>query len=162
MVDCDTINVKRGELYLKLIELDLAGTTGEVEDPKFILNSILMSTDQFEEKMDILKIASTVRFDSLTNYSKLEVESWLVICVNKRKVIEDTLRQISRECRDLKSTLFDIKLRQEITAAPMRDYIENWLKNALTKIMELYQEEVVATGHEIPMKEIRKGTSASR
>jgi hypothetical protein len=121
-----------------------------------------MSTDQFEEKMDILKIASTVRFDSLTNYSKLEVESWLVICVNKRKVIEDTLRQISRECRDLESTLFDTKLRQEITAAPMRDYIENWLKNALTKIMELYQEEVVATGHEIPMKEIRKGTSTSR
>ena len=71
MVDCDTINVKRGELYLKLIELDLFGTTGEVEDPKFILNSILMSTDQFEEKMDILKIASTVRFDSLINYSKL-------------------------------------------------------------------------------------------
>jgi hypothetical protein len=27
MVDCDTISVKRGELYLKLIKLDLYGTT---------------------------------------------------------------------------------------------------------------------------------------
>jgi hypothetical protein len=45
LVDCDTLSVKRGESYLKLIELDLAGTTGEVEDPKFILNSIFMTKE---------------------------------------------------------------------------------------------------------------------
>jgi hypothetical protein len=66
LVDCDTIVVKRGELYLKLIELDLARTTGEVEDPKLILNSIHMTKEQIEEKMDILKIASAERFNSLT------------------------------------------------------------------------------------------------
>jgi hypothetical protein len=31
----------------------------------------------------------------------------------------------------------------------MRDYIENWLKMALTKIMKLGQEEEVTTGHRI-------------
>jgi hypothetical protein len=51
-----------------------------------------------------------------------------------------------------KIELFDIKVRKEITIAPIRDYIENWLKNALTKIMELDQEEVVATSHKIPAK----------
>jgi hypothetical protein len=128
LVDCDTISVKKGDLYLKLIELDLAGTTGDVEDPHLILDSILMSKEQFEEKMELLKTASTERFNSLTEYSKLEVESWLVSYVNKNKYIEDTLHQLSIEFRDLENSLFDIKVRKEIIVAPMRDYIENWLK----------------------------------
>jgi hypothetical protein len=48
LVECDTISVKRGELYLKLIELDLAGSTRDVEDPHLILNSILMSKEQLK------------------------------------------------------------------------------------------------------------------
>jgi hypothetical protein len=95
LVNCDTISVKRGESYLKLIELDLAGTTREVEDPKFILNSILMSKEQFKEKLELLKSASAERFNSLTKYSELEVESWLVSYVNKNEDIEDTLHQLS-------------------------------------------------------------------
>jgi hypothetical protein len=59
LVDCDTLSVKKGELYLKLIELDLAGTTGEVQDPKLILNSMLMTREQFEEHLEILKVVST-------------------------------------------------------------------------------------------------------
>jgi hypothetical protein len=41
----------------------------------------------------------------------------------------------------------------------MRDYIENWLKNALIKITEPDQEEAVTTGQGIPTKENTKGTS---
>jgi hypothetical protein len=71
LVDCDTTSVKRGESYLKLIELDLARKTGEVEDQKFILNSIFMSKEKFKEKMELLKYASAERFNSLTENSKL-------------------------------------------------------------------------------------------
>jgi hypothetical protein len=38
--------------------------------------------------------------------------------------------------KDLENSLFDIKVRQEITVAPMRECIENWLKKALIKITE--------------------------
>jgi hypothetical protein len=69
LVDCDTISVKEGDLYLKLIELDLTGTIGDVEDPHLILDSILMSKEQFKEKLELLKTASTERFNSLTKYS---------------------------------------------------------------------------------------------
>jgi len=48
LVDCDTICVKKGDLYLKLIELDLVGTTGDVEDPSLLFNYILMSREQFK------------------------------------------------------------------------------------------------------------------
>jgi hypothetical protein len=53
--DCDTLSVKKWESYLKLIELDLAGTTGEVQDPKLLLNSIFMTKEKFEEHLEILK-----------------------------------------------------------------------------------------------------------
>jgi len=56
------------------------------------------------------------------------MESWLVIYVNNNKDIEDTLHQLSIEFRYLENSLFDIKVRQELTISPMRDYIENWLK----------------------------------
>jgi hypothetical protein len=162
LVECDTISVKRGELYLKLIELDLAGSIGDVDDPCLILNSILMSKEQFEEKLDSLKTATAEKFNNLTEYSETKVESWLVSYVNKNEDIEDTLHQLSMDFKDLENLLFDIKVRQEIIVAPMRDYIENWLKKALTKIIEPDQEEAVVTGQGIPMKENIKGTPTSR
>jgi protoheme ferro-lyase len=44
----------------------------------------------------------------------------------------------------------------------MRDYIENWLKKASTKISEPDQAKVVTTDHGIPSKENTKGTSMNR
>jgi hypothetical protein len=69
----------------------LAGTNGEIEDPKFILNSIFISKEQFEEKLELLKSASAKKFNSLNKYSELEVESWLVSYVNKNEEIKYAL-----------------------------------------------------------------------
>jgi hypothetical protein len=45
-----------------------------------------VSKEKFEEKMDILKTTLVERFNSLTDYSELEVERWLVSYVKKMKV----------------------------------------------------------------------------
>jgi hypothetical protein len=50
LVDCDTISVKKGDLYLKLIELDLAGTIGDVEDPHLILIQYLCQRRNLKKK----------------------------------------------------------------------------------------------------------------
>jgi hypothetical protein len=59
LVECDVTSVKRGELYLKFIELELARSTGDVEDSHLIMNMILLSKEQMEKNLDSLKIAST-------------------------------------------------------------------------------------------------------
>jgi hypothetical protein len=115
-------------LYHKLTEIDLAGTTGEVQDPKLILNSIFMTRQQFEEHVEILKGLSAEKFNNIIEYNENEIESWLVSYANKNEDIEDTLHQLSYELRELEGILFDIKIRQEINVAPMKDYIEDWLK----------------------------------
>jgi hypothetical protein len=75
--------------------------------------------------LEFLKTTSAERFNSLIEYSKLEVKIWLVSYINKNEYVEDTLHQISIEFIDLESSLYDIKVKQEIGVAPMRDYIEN-------------------------------------
>jgi hypothetical protein len=66
--DLDTLGVKGGEVYLKLIDLDLVGTIGEVDDTKIILNFVFITKEQFEAKLESLKSASTERFNGLTEY----------------------------------------------------------------------------------------------
>ena len=101
LAECDVINSKRGELFLKLVELKLAGSTEDVEDPHLIMNSIILSKEKMEEKLDSLKISSTDMFNNLIEYSKIEVEGWIVCYVNKNDDIEDTLHQLTMEFKYL-------------------------------------------------------------
>jgi hypothetical protein len=105
-----------------------------------------------------LNALSVEKINSLTKYTEQEVESWLVIYVNKNEDIEDMLHQLSIGFRDLQRTLFDIKVRQEIIIVPMRDYIENCLNQALIKITEEDEAEAVGIGHVTTAKENTQGT----
>jgi len=93
----------------------------------------------------------------MIKYIEHEVENWLINYVNKNEDIEDTLHQISIDHREYESTSFDIKVRQEITVTPMKDYIKNWLKKYLIKTIEEGQMEVVSIGHETTTNETTKG-----
>ena len=95
----------------------------------------------------------------MIEYTEQEVKSWLVRYVNKNEDIEDTLHQISIEFRDFERTLFHIKVKQEIIVTHMREYIENWLKQALIKITEEDKKEVVGTSHVTATKENTRESS---
>jgi hypothetical protein len=43
---------RKNEAYLKIIDLDIVGTTIEVSDPKYISNSMLMTRQHFKEKIE--------------------------------------------------------------------------------------------------------------
>jgi hypothetical protein len=47
-------------------------------------------------------------------------------------------------------------VRQEVIVAPMRDYVENWLKQALIKITEENQEVAVITDPRTQLRRIQK------
>jgi hypothetical protein len=55
----------------------------------------------------------------MIEYTEHEVEIWLVNYVNKNEDIEDTLHQLLIDFRDYESTLFDIKVIQEIIVSPL-------------------------------------------
>jgi hypothetical protein len=52
---CSEAILKREELFKRLIEIDLAGGTNELKDPKLILNSMFLTKQQFGEQVEIFK-----------------------------------------------------------------------------------------------------------
>jgi hypothetical protein len=111
-VECDAISSKIGELFLNLVELKLNVSTEDVDDTHLIMKSILLSKEQMKEILDSLKISLGEKFKNLTEYSKKQIEGWLVNYVNSNDDIKNTLHQLTVEFKDLQNELFDIKVRQ--------------------------------------------------
>jgi hypothetical protein len=82
--------------------------------------------------------------------------------VNKDKDVEDTLHQLSFDFRDIENELLDERIKHETMVAPMQEYIEIWLKNAMIKITKPDQQKAVTTIMEPQSKHSTKGTSTSK
>jgi hypothetical protein len=41
------------------------------------------------------------------------------------------------ECKEVEEDIFTLRVKQEITIPPIKDYIDDWLKNALEQIVNL-------------------------
>jgi hypothetical protein len=49
------------------------------------------------------------------------------------------------DLREMDDEFFDIRTNHDIMTAPVRDYIEEWLRKYIIKIIEPDQQEIVAT-----------------
>jgi hypothetical protein len=110
------------------------------------MDTILLSREKLLEQLEALKVVWANEFSDSIEFFEDEIERWLVWYVNKNEDIEDTLHQLSLDLRELENELFKTKTKHEIMVAPMREYIEQWLKlKALVKITETNQQEVVTS-----------------
>jgi hypothetical protein len=69
---------RREELFKRLTEVDLAGRTNKVQDPKLILNSLFLMKQQFDEKAEIFKGLSIEKFYGINEYDEDAIYNWLV------------------------------------------------------------------------------------
>jgi hypothetical protein len=139
---CSQAISRREELFKRLMEVDLAGSTNEVQDPKLILNSLFLTKQQFDEQVEIFKGLSVEKFYGILEYDEDDIDNWLVDYSVKNQDIEEALHGISLDLRDLEGELFNIKIRHEINVAPMKSYIEEWFKKAIDKLTTEGQETV--------------------
>jgi hypothetical protein len=61
----------------------------------------------------------------------------------KNQDIEEAMHAICHDLRDLEGELFNIKMRHEIHAAPMKNYTEDWFKKTNDKLTKEGQETTV-------------------
>ena len=127
---------KRTEAYSKIIGLDIKVSAIEVSDPNLISNSMIMSREQFEEKVENLKKSSAKKFDSMVEYTYDDIDNWFVKYTNKNEDIETILKNLSIDHREIESELLNIKVKQEVIVAPLREYVQEWLNKSLIKICE--------------------------
>jgi hypothetical protein len=88
------------------------------------------------------------------------VENWLIDYSIKNQDIEEALRNISIDIRDLEGELFNIKIRHEINVAPMRSYIKEWFKNVVNNLTN--KGKRMSDTVPITTEESHKRTSASK
>jgi hypothetical protein len=134
--ECSEVFSKREMLYQKLMEIDLAGSTREVQYSRLIINYTYLTKEQFEKHVEILKNLSTKKFNSIKEYNEDEIVNWLVSYSNKNECIETSLHRILFDLREFESVMFDIRIKQEINVSPMKYYIQEWLKQDFLKITE--------------------------
>jgi hypothetical protein len=107
---CNQAITRREELFKRLIEIDLVGSTNEVQDPKLILNLLFLTKKSFDEQVEIFKGLSFEKFYGILEYNEDDVENWLVDYSMKNQDIEESLWNISIDIRDLEGDLFNIKI----------------------------------------------------
>jgi hypothetical protein len=156
---CSQAITRREELFKRLTEVDLAGSTNEVQDPKLILNSLFLTKQQFDEQVEIFKGLSIEKFYGIVVYDENSIDNWLVDYSVKNQDIEEILHGISIDLHDLEGELFNIKIRHEINVAPMKNYIEEWFKKAIEKLTHEGKEAVEMVPVTIDENDKRTSTS---
>jgi hypothetical protein len=91
-----------------MTQIDLAGSTNEVQDPNLILNSLSLTKQAFDEQVDILKGLSLEKFYGILEYGQDDVENWLVDYLAHNEKIEKGLYSIYIDLRKLENKLFNI------------------------------------------------------
>jgi endo-alpha-1,4-polygalactosaminidase (GH114 family) len=72
---CDQVVLKKEELFKRLTEIDLVGSTSELQYPKLILNSLFLTKKSFGEQVEIFKGLSFENFYDILEYSEDDLEN---------------------------------------------------------------------------------------
>jgi hypothetical protein len=72
---CSRAISRRDKLFKKLTEIDLAGNTNEVQDPKLIFNSLFLTNKAFDDQVRIYKRMSFENFYGILEYGEDDVKN---------------------------------------------------------------------------------------
>jgi len=115
----------------------------EHDGPNLLMDTILMSKNQLLDELEALKVAWVSEFTDSIELSEDEIERWLVWYNNENDDIDDTFNQLGIYLREMENELFEINTNHDIMVAPMREYIEEWLRKSIINITKIDQQEVV-------------------
>jgi hypothetical protein len=156
---CKQVISEKEDLFTSLLQMDLAGTTNEVQDPNLILKSLSITKEAFQEQVDILKGLSFEKFYGILEHHLDEHERWVLDYATHNEEIEQSLHSISMDLRKLENDLYDIEIRDEINMAPMKSYIEEWFQQRMDNLVQEGQQPVDRTP--LTIDDSNKNASAS-
>jgi uncharacterized protein YeeX (DUF496 family) len=81
---------------------------------------LFLTKQAFDEQVEIFKGLYFEKFCNILEYDEDDVDKWLVDYSLKNQEIEEDLRNLSIDLRELESDIFNIKIRHVINMAPMR------------------------------------------
>jgi hypothetical protein len=85
---CKQVISEKENLFTNLLQMDLAGTTNDVQDPNLILKSLSVTKEAFQEQVDILKGLSFENFYGILEHCLDEHEHWVLDYASHNEEIE--------------------------------------------------------------------------
>jgi hypothetical protein len=89
---------------------------------------------------------SIEKFDNMIEFTHDDIDSRLVEYTNKNEDIENALKKLSIDLREIEKEFFNAKVKQVIFT-PLRDFIQEWLNNSNAEISQI-PIEAVTTGNQ--------------
>ena len=89
-----------------------------------------------------------------------DIDIWRVEYTNKNEDIENMLQNSSVDLREIEKELFNVKIKQEVIASPLRDFIQEWLNNSIVKISEIPTEVFMIGNQTTTIKSIKETTTS--
>jgi len=104
---------RKNEAYLKILDLDIVGTTIEVSNPKYLSKSMLVTQQDFEDQIEELKGTLAEKFDNMMEFTHDGIDSWLAEYTNKNEDIENILQNLFVDLREIENELFNVKINKK-------------------------------------------------
>ena len=81
--------------------INLAGRINDFQDPNLIANSLPLTKQAFDKQVVIFKALSLEKFYSILEYGEDDVDNWLVDYLVQTEEIDQALRNLSIDLREL-------------------------------------------------------------
>jgi hypothetical protein len=106
---CEHAILKKEKLFTKLTRIDLAEMTNNFQDFNLIANSLPLTNKAFDKHIDIFKALSLENFYSILEYGQDDVDNMLVDYLVQNEEIDQALRNLSINFRELEKEIFNIQ-----------------------------------------------------
>jgi hypothetical protein len=83
----------------------------------------------------VVKTSWANEFDNLIEFPEDEIKHWLVTFVNDNEDHLSSVDQLHSEFKEIEEDIFSLRVKQDITIPPMKEYIDEWLKKLLQQII---------------------------
>jgi len=101
-------------------------------------------------------MTSTEETDNMMEFTHDDIDSWFVEYTNKNYDYENILQNLFIDLREIDKKLLNIKIKQEIIVAPLRDFIQEWLNTSIANIFEIPTEEFMTNNPTTTNKNIKE------
>jgi hypothetical protein len=96
---------------------------------------MVITKEKLETELGVIKASWVSEFDDLIEFLKDEIKRWIVTLVNNNEDRIASVEQLHSRFKEIGEEIFSLKVKQDITISPIKQYIEECLKKSLAQIV---------------------------
>ena len=114
---------RKSAVFFKVFDV-----VNELEGTPLVKDSTLLSPNELETKLFKLKDKWYDEFDSLYDFSRNNMRTWIVDYLNLNHNVFVIFFEVPEDLLEIEKDEFQMKIKKEITVPPMRYYIFDWVE----------------------------------